>query len=313
MTSHDDSSDTIDAHDSVNERWDARARRQLAHALRSRVAGDDAAAKAAVIWGAEGERWFTPEDPIWRVHADAAMFPGGIRALLLQSLHPLAMAGVAGHSGFKGDPWGRLQRTSEFLATTTFGTIEHAEQQIARVRSIHERVRGKAADGRPYAASDPHLLRWVHVTEADSFLTAFQRYASEPLSAAEADLYVEQAAVVARLLGVVDPPLTTAALAATIESYRPELQSTAASREAARFLLLHPPLPLGAKAGYAALAAGAVALLPRWARRPLRLPWLPLTEMVFARPLGDAATATVRWAMTDPRDVRTVATESRTA
>jgi uncharacterized protein (DUF2236 family) len=105
------------------------------------------------------------------------MFPAGIRALLLQSLHPLAMAGVAAHSGYKGDPWGRLQRTSEFLATTTFGTIEHAEQQIARVRRIHERVRGTAPDGRAYAASDPHLLRWVHVTEADSFLTAFQRYA----------------------------------------------------------------------------------------------------------------------------------------
>ena len=178
------------------DRWDTRARTQLAHALRSRVAGDDAAEKAAVIWGAEGERWFTPEDPVWRVHADAAMFPGGIRALLLQSLHPLAMAGVAGHSGFKGDPWGRLQRTSEFLATTTFGTIEHAEQQIARVRSIHERVRGKAADGRPYTASDPHLLRWVHITEVDSFLTAFQRYAAEPLTDAEAALYVEQAAVV---------------------------------------------------------------------------------------------------------------------
>ncbi|MFW5471088.1 oxygenase MpaB family protein [Knoellia sp. CPCC 206435] len=304
MTSRDDTSANLD-------RWDARARTQLAHALRSRVAGEDAAAKARVIWGAEGERWFTPEDPIWRVHADAAMFPGGIRALLLQSLHPLAMAGVAGHSGFKGDPWGRLQRTSEFLATTTFGTIEHAEELITRVRSIHERVRGKAADGRPYAASDPHLLRWVHITEVDSFLTAFQRYASEPLTDAEANLYVEQAAVVARRLGVADPPLTTAGLAAMIESYWPELESTPASREAARFLLLHPPLPLAAKAGYAALAAGAVALLPRWARRPLRLPWLPVTEMVLARPLGDAATATVRWAMADPADVRTVAEQAR--
>ena len=291
--------------------WAARSRRGLAHALRSRVAGDDAAAKAAVIWGAEGERWFTPEDPVWRVHADAAMFPGGIRALLLQSLHPLAMAGVAGHSGFKGDPWGRLQRTSEFLATTTFGTIEHAETQIARVRSIHERVRGKASDGRPYAASDPHLLAWVHVTEVDSFLTAFQRYAASPLTTAEADQYVAQTAVVARRLGVVEPPLTTAELSATIEAYRPELESTAASRDAARFLLLHPPLPFAAKPGYAALAAGAVALLPRWARRPLRLPWLPVTEMVLARPLGDAATATVRWAMTDPADVRTVAQRAR--
>ena len=289
-----------------------RARRTLATALRSRVAGDDAARKAEVIWGAEGERWFTPEDPIWRVHADAAMFTGGIRALLLQSLHPLAMAGVAGHSGFKGDPWGRLQRTSEFLATTTFGTVEHATKQIQRVRRIHERVRGTAPDGRPYAASDPHLLRWVHITEADSFLTAYQRYAAQPLTAAEADVYVEQTSVVASLLGVVDAPMTRDGLTEAIEGYRPELGSTPEAREAARFLLVRPPLPVLARPGYAALATGAVALLPRWARWPLRLPWLPLTEQVLGRPIGGAATATVRWAMTAPDDVRTRALEART-
>jgi uncharacterized protein (DUF2236 family) len=287
------------------------ARRQLAAALRSRVAGTDAQVKAERIWGAQGPRWFTPTDPIWRVHADAAMFPGGIRALLLQSLHPLAMAGVAGHSGYKGDPWGRLQRTSEFLATTTFGTIDHAEEQIARVRSIHERVRGKAADGRPYSAGDPHLLAWVHATEADSFLTAYQRYAVSPLTAAEADRYVEQSGIVASALGVVDPPTTVAARRATIEGYRPELESTEAAREAARFLLVHPPLPLAAKPGYAALAAGAVAMLPRWARRPLRLPWLPVTERLVGRPLGGVATATVRWAMADATDERRKAAERR--
>src|SRR5664280_639435 len=125
-----------------------RVRRSVAIALRERVAGRDNAAKAAVIWDKPGERWFTPADPIWRVHADASMFVAGIGALLLQSLHPLAMAGVAGHSGYKGDPWGRLQRTSTFLATTTFGTIEDAEALIGRIRGIHEGVRGKAPHGR---------------------------------------------------------------------------------------------------------------------------------------------------------------------
>ncbi len=295
----------------TTETLSERARRSLASALRSRVAGDDAARKAQVIWGAEGERWFTPEDPIWRVHADAAMFTGGIRALLLQSLHPLAMAGVAGHSGFKGDPWGRLQRTSEFLATTTFGTIEHASKQIDRVRRIHERVSGVAPDGRPYAASDPHLLRWVHITEADSFLAAYQRYAAQPLTSTEADLYVEQTSVVASLLGVIDAPLTRDALSEAIEGYRPELKSTPEAREAARFLLVHPPLPFLARPGYAALATGAVSLLPRWARWPLRLPWLPATEQLLGRPIGGAATATVRWAMTAPDDVRARALEGR--
>lgn len=276
------------------------AQRQLAGALRSRVAGDDAQTKAEAIWLAPGPRWFTPEDPIWRVHADAAMFPAGIRALLLQSLHPLAMAGVAAHSGYRGDPWGRLQRTSEFLATTTFGTIEHAEQQIERVRGIHDRVRGIAPDGRSYAASDPHLLRWVHLTETDSFLAAFQAYAVQRLTDDEADRYVEQTGVVARALGIIDPPTTVRALRRGIEDYRPELGSTPAAREAARFFLIHPPLPLAARPGYAALAAGAVALLPAWARLPLRLPYLPVTERVIARPMGHLATATVRWAMRSP-------------
>ena len=171
------------------------------------------------------------------------MFVAGIRALLLQSLHPLAMAGVAGHSGYKGDPWGRLQRTSTFLATTTFGTIEDAEALIERVRGIQQHVRGRAPDGRLYAAGDPHLLKWVHLAEADSFLRTHQRYAVTALTPAEADRYMALSGVVATRLGVLDPPTTVAGLNAAIESYRPELEATAAARDAARFLLLHPPLP----------------------------------------------------------------------
>jgi len=153
-----------------------RLRARVALALRDRVAGQDNAAEAALIWDKPGERWFTRFDPIWRVHADASMFAAGIRALLLQSLHPLAMAGVAGHSGYQGEPWGRLQRTSTFLATTTFGTIANAQSLIAAVAGIHERVRGRAPDGRHYSASDPQLLKWVHIAEADSFLSTYQRY-----------------------------------------------------------------------------------------------------------------------------------------
>ena len=279
-----------------------RMRRSIAGALRDRVAGEDNAAKAAVIWDKPGERWFTQSDPIWRVQADASMFVAGIRALLLQSLHPLAMAGVAGHSGYQGDPWGRLQRTSTFLATTTFGTIEDAEAIIAKVRGIHARVRGKAPDGRPYAASDPHLLKWVHIAEADSFLRTHQRYAVTPLTPAEADEYVAQSCVVATRLGVIDPPTTVAGLDAAIESYRGELEGTAAARDAARFLLLHPPLPWSARPGYSALAAAAVALLPLWARFPLALPYLPLSERAIALPVGGAATSVIRWALKQPRE-----------
>ena len=278
-----------------------RLRRSVAAALRERVAGEDNAAKAAVIWGKQGERWFTEADPIWRVQADASMFVAGIRALLMQSLHPLAMAGVAGHSGYQSDPWGRLQRTSTFLATTTFGTIEDAEAAIARVRRIHLRVLGTAPDGRPYAASDPHLLKWVHITEADSFLRTFQRYAGTPLTPAEADRYVAQSCVVATRLGVIDPPTTVTGLETSIESYRRELEGTPAAREAARFLLLHPPLPWSARPGYGALAGAAVALVPVWARLPLALPYLPLAERTIALPIGGAATSVIRWALKSPR------------
>jgi uncharacterized protein (DUF2236 family) len=273
------------------------AQQKLGQALRSRVAGDDAAVRAERIWGATGERWFTPEDPIWRVHADASMFPGGIASLLLQSLHPLAMAGVAGHSGYKSDPWGRLQRTSHYLATTTFGTIADAEDAIARVRSIHERVRGRDHLGRPYRADDPHLLLWVHVAEVDSFLRAHQAFGERALSLDEADRYVAQTAVAARLLGVIEPPTTVAALRGVLDSYRPELEATPAAREAARFLLLDPPLSLVVRPGYGTLASGGVSLLPAWARSMLGIPLPePLTRCV-GRPLGLAGTKAVRWGM----------------
>jgi uncharacterized protein (DUF2236 family) len=278
--------------------------RRLGQALRSRVAGDDADQAAQRIWGSEGERWFTPEDPVWRVNQDAAMFPGGIAALLLQSLHPSAMAGVAGHSGYKGDPWGRLQRTSHYLAVTTFGTVDHAEDAIAHVRSVHRRVRGKDELGRPYAADDPHLLRWVHVAEIWSFLNAFQRYSGERLSDAEADLFVEQTNKAASRLGATDLPTTVAELEEVIEGYRPELQATTAAREAMRFMLLHPPVPWVARPGYALIAAGGVALLPDWARRELSLR-VRGPGLSAATRAGAISTAMVRWGMAGLRDAST--------
>ncbi|MDN5789358.1 MAG: DUF2236 domain-containing protein [Micrococcales bacterium] len=271
--------------------------RQLGQSLRSRVAGSDAPQRAERIWSAEGERWFTPSDPIWRVQSDASMFPAGIASLLLQSLHPLAMAGVAGHSGYRGDPWGRLQRTSGYLAVTTFGTIADAEAAIDAVRAIHERVRGRDPLGRPYRASDPRLLGWVHVAEIDSFLRAHQAFAAEPLDADEADRYVAQTAIPATRLGVIDPPTDVAGLEQALEDYRPELEATDAARDAARFLLLNPPLPLAVRPGYATIAAGGLSLLPGWARTMLGVPLPDLLAGLLARPLGRFGTAAIAWGM----------------
>ncbi|HEY0217361.1 MAG TPA: oxygenase MpaB family protein [Cellulomonas sp.] len=272
-------------------------RAALGSALFVRVAGPRGDAVRERIHGTPGPRWFAEGSAIRRVHGDASMFVGGLRALLLQSLHPLAMAAVAEHSGYRSDPWGRLQRTSTFLAATTFGTAEQAEQLVGTVRRVHERVHGVTSDGVPYAASDPHLVRWVHVAEVDSFLAAHQRYGARPLDAAGCDEYVAQAARVARALGAQDPPESVADLRAQLAAYAPELRATTEARDAARFLLVRPPVPVLALPGYAALAAAAVAELPRSARRPLGLLDLPLLDATLARAGGHGVTRLVRWAL----------------
>jgi uncharacterized protein (DUF2236 family) len=269
----------------------------IAEQIRDRVIGDRAEERSRELFEAPGERWFAPDAVIRRVHADASMFIGGMRALLLQSLHPLAMAGVAQHSDYRGDPWGRLQRTADFLAATTFGPATEAQAAVDMVKAVHGRVRGTAADGRAYSADDPHLLRWVHVAEVDSFLTAHDRYGQHRLSDAERDEYVASMAVVARALGVPAPPESVEGLRIQLRAFRPELASSPEAREAARYLLLQPPMPIAGRPAYSVIAAGAVALLPMWARLPLRLPYLPVAEAVAVRPVGDALTRILRWAM----------------
>ena len=272
----------------------------LASQVRGRVVGPDAFERHAEIHVPGAEGWFDEDSIIRRVHADSSMFIGGLRALLLQSLHPLAMAGVADHSDYQHDPWGRLQRTALFLAATTYGPSAVAEQAIARVRTVHEHVTGVAPDGRAYAANDPHLLRWVHLVEVDSFLVAYRRYGAEPLDHDDADEYVRQMAVIARALGVPAPPESTIGLRDQLRSYRGELGGTPAARRVARYLVWQAPLPVPARVPYGLLASSAVALLPAWARRPLRLPWLPVAEAVAIRPAGDAITRGLRWALQAP-------------
>lgn len=276
------------------------ARERLGQALFERVAGPQGPQQRDRIHLTEGPRWFEPDSMIVRVHADASMFVGGIRALLLQTLHPAAMLAVSEHSGFRGDMWGRLNRTSHFLAVTTFGTIDDGERMIAMVRGIHEKVVGTMPDGTPYAASDPHLLAWVHVAEVDSFLRAYTVYGRDTLDQDERDQYVAETSLVARRLGVLDPPTTEAELARALAAFRPELRGTPEAREAVSYLLFKPPLPLLARAPYGVLVAAGVALMPAWTRLPLRLPWLPVSERTVVRALGTLATGTIRWALAPP-------------
>jgi uncharacterized protein (DUF2236 family) len=269
----------------------------LGERLFGMVAGPDGPANRARIHETPGPRWFAQDRPIRRVHGDASMFVGGLRALLLQSLHPLAMAGIAEHSDYRGDPWGRLQRTSTFLAVTTFGPAQDAQRAVDKVRGIHRRVHGTTADGGSYRASDPHLLEWVHIAEVDSFLMAHQLYGARPLDQRGRDEYVADTARVAAALGVIDPPVTERALKQRIAGYRPELSGTPAARDAAKFLLLTPPLPLLARPPYAVLAATSVAMLPAWARLPLRLPYLPPLEATAVRVAGRTLVGGIRWAL----------------
>lgn len=281
---------------------DGDLRTRLGEAIFRRVAGPDGDRHRERIHGTPGPRWFEPDSPIGRVHGDASMFVGGIRAILLQTLHPKAMTAVAEHSGYRGDMWGRLARTSRFIAVTTFGTADHAQQAVDAVRRIHDRIEGTMPDGSAYRASDPHLLAWVHAAEVDSFLLAHQVHGRRPLDQAGRDLYVAQTAEVARRLGVLDPPTTEAALAAGLEAFRPELEGTGHARDAVRFLALHPDLPVPARPAYAALFASAVALMPPWSREPLGLPHLPRTERTVLRAVGHAGTRTIRWAMAPGRE-----------
>lgn len=286
-------------------RWVSTARGQVGTRLFLRVAGPDGVAQRERIHGTPGPRWFPPGSAIRTVHGDASMFVGGLRALLLQSLHPAAMAAVGAHSGYRGDPWGRLARTSTFLADTVFGTADDAAAAVEQVRAVHRRVRGVTPDGIAYAADDPDLLRWVHVAEIDSFLRAHRRFGQHPLDDRGADEYVAQAAVVGRALGATDVPTTVAGLAAAIDAFRPVLAPSAAASDAARFLLHEPPVPLSMRAGYLGLARAAVASLPAWALRDLGLAAPGPVRRRADEAAGHAVTRTIRWLL-GPGDARHV-------
>lgn len=261
------------------------------------VAGPEGERERERIHGTPGPRWFDRGTPITTVHGDASMFVGGIRAVMMQSLHPAAMTAVAEHSGYRGDLWGRLARTSTFLATTTFGPAELAEEAVATVRRIHDHVSGTLDDGTPYVASDPHLLAWVHAAEVESFLAAHTAYGLHPLDQAGRDDYLAQTAVVARKLGVLNPPTTEAELRRVMADFRPELRAIPAAREAITYVRLHPPLALPARAPYAVLWAAAIALMPEWTRAELDLPRRPRLERTVVPRAGSLAVGAVRWAL----------------
>jgi uncharacterized protein (DUF2236 family) len=208
---------------------------------------------------------FGPDSVTWRVHAEfPGMLAGGLCALLLQTLHPLALAGVYDHSNFRDDLVGRLRRTTGFVAGTTYAPRGEAERLIARVRAIHTRIRGTLPDGRAYAADAPDLLTWVHVTEAYGFLEGCRRYC-RPVPAAVADRYYDECRRVAEALGARAVPASEAAVADYFARMRPQLLADARSREVLAILAeIRLPVPAAGLSREVFLGAGA-ALLPDWA------------------------------------------------
>lgn len=213
---------------------------------------------------------FGPESITWRIHGDfSSMLCGGVSALLLQMLHPLALAGVWDHSSFREDMLGRLRRTSQFISGTTFAPVKDANALIEKVKSIHLRVTGTDAYGTPYAASDPDLLVWVHVAEAYSFLQSHLRYRNPSLSLADQNRYYQEFARVAKSLGAVNVPDSVAAVDEYLQAMRPHLRCDERTLEVVKLLQNAPaPSRLAKPVGSLMIQAG-IELLPEWAATQL--------------------------------------------
>lgn len=275
-------------------------RRELQRTVRMYITGQTVAGGGV---GVASDGWFGPDSLTWLIQSDWSIIIGGVESLLVQTLHPPTMSGVAQHSAYKEDPFGRLHRTAQFVGVTTFASAAEADRVVNHVRKIHSRVTGLTPAGDPYEANDPHNLAWVHCTEVDGFLRSFQRYGSVPITDADADQYVSEMARVGEALGVIDAPRSVAELNARLETYIPELRYDAQAREAIRWLM-RPPNKPGAQGPYLILLAAAANLLPTWARRKLWLPpRLPVVSNAMVAPAARTLTGALNWIMEPPDEI----------
>ncbi|MEV0606834.1 oxygenase MpaB family protein [Polymorphospora rubra] len=242
---------------------------------------------------------FGPESVTWRVHQEPVLLVAGLRSLYLQALHPRAVAGVAQNSGYRTDPWGRLVRTATYVATVVYGSTGQAREAGRRLRGLHARMRAvDPATGETFRIDEPDLLRWVHVTEVESFVTTARR-AGAALTDDDVDAYYTEQRLAAELVGL-DPatvPGTAAQVADYYREVRPELRLTRDSAETMLFLTAPPlpwspsmpwkmslPLRLAFELGpprwaYLGIAGTAIGLLPAWARRLYGGLGLPTTDL----------------------------------
>ena len=237
---------------------------------------------------------FGPGSVTWKLHNEPILLLGGLRSLYLQALHPRAVAGIAQNSTFRSDPWGRLNRTSEYVGTVIYGSTAEVEAASSRLRRMHSRMSAvNPATGERFRIDEPDLLRWVHVAEVESFLTTARR-AGLRLTDDEVDQYYTEQVRAAELVGL-DPstvPSTAAEVADYYATIRPELAMTKDAAETAFFLTVpsvpenwgSTPFRLGLTLGptrwaYFGIAGTAIALLPPWARRMYGGLGLPTTDV----------------------------------
>ncbi|MET8748893.1 oxygenase MpaB family protein [Streptomyces sp. NPDC059104] len=226
----------------------------------------------AAPYGGADPGLYGPGSVTWQCHGDPVMWIAGVRALYLQALHPRAVRGVMANSSFHRDAWGRLLRTADFVGTITYGTTGSAERAGARVRALHARLSATDPDtGERFRVDDPELLLWVHCAQIDSFLHVLLR-SGVPLTPDQADRYVDENRVNARLVGLdpADVPADTAALAAYFQEVRPRLAAGADARAVDDFLRappVHPLLVPGRNLLWRPLAGTAYGTLPDWAHR----------------------------------------------
>ncbi len=233
---------------------------------------------------------FGPDSMSWRVVGDAAAFVGGVRALLIQSVHPEVASGVADHSSYQADPLGRLSRTSAYVTATTFGALPEVQQAVERVRAAHRPVTGRSHRNVPYSAGKPEFAAWVHNALTDSFLQAYQAYGPQRLTTEEADRFVLEQTQVGRLLGADPLPETAAELADWI-ALHPALDESPGMAETRSFLT-NPPLDPLQRVGYQALYRGALPSIPQ---RVLDLLGLAPTGIDTA--VGRRFVSFLRWAL----------------
>lgn len=209
---------------------------------------------------------FGPDSVIWKIHADfPAMMAGGLAALMLQTLHPLALAGVWDHSDFRSDMLGRLRRTIAFVSRTTYAPRAPAEEAIQHILRIHRHVRGTAPGGRPYSADDPHLLNWVHAAESWCFLNAYEAYCHKPIPLTMKNRYLAESALVAQALGARNVATTWPDLTTFFDHVYSELVFDERTSEVLRVLFaITLPVPM-ANLGRSLFFGAGAAVLPGWA------------------------------------------------